>query len=573
MDSHNSSDRTQQSTKRRSRGRPRKKKNEPIIDFLSSSDEENDVDYQGNIKGLIDYDYDDCNDCNEDSDYIDTIEVEYYEEDNEIDNKKDSPPSKRTRKNKSSEKNYMEKVVYKTLNELFSEPLSSNDIIQFSINGANQYYQTRGRQKEVQSMSKEEVFFRKNLTSEEESYFRIKTAKEKSHYFQLYNELHQGQSQQSVPYKFRLLELTISKTQKQFLWDKIQSLQQMNSSSTEYSKLKDWMDTLFKIPFGKYKQLTLSNTRSATIVNYLEQSRSYLDKAVFGHKTAKIQMLQLLARWIRNPESKGAVIGIQGPMGNGKTTLIKKGLSKALDKPFALITLGGATDACLLEGHSFTYEGAVPGRIAEILSQPHMDCMNPIFYFDELDKISETNRGQEIYNILCHLTDSSQNDQFHDKYFSGIHFDLSRAIFIFSFNDESKIDPIMKDRMTIIRTKGFSTKDKITIARDYLIPEIMTSMKISGKKIIVTDDIIRHIIESYTKEEGVRTLKQSLEIIYEKLNIIHYCCKAKKKPSFLLGLTDFDSVTFPLTLNEQILSSLLTKQDNRDILQYSGMYS
>ena len=463
--------------------------------------------------------------------------------------------------------------LYSSLFEMLQEPLSSDNIIQLQFSPNDGRRMTRSRVSKTRRISKEEARFLQQLSSQESSYFEMCSKEEQQESIQQFNELYQKQSTHSVPYKFRVLSMKIPNHQKQFLWDKIESLQRMNSSSTEYSKLKDWMDILFKIPFGVYKQLTLPDTHSQTIFTHLDKSRTLLDKAVFGHESEKIQILQLIARWIRNPQSKGAVIGIQGPMGNGKTTLIKKGLSKALDKPFAFITLGGATDACLLEGHSFTYEGAVPGRIAEILSQQNMDCMNPVLYFDELDKVSETTRGKEIYNILCHLTDSSQNEQFHDKYFSGIDFDLSRAIFVFSFNDESKIDPIMKDRMTIIRTKGFSTKDKITIARDYLLPDIMTSMKISGKKVLLSDEMIRHLIDTYTKEEGVRTLKQSLEIIFEKLNIIFYCVKAKKKPSLLLGTTCFDSITFPITINESILSKLLTKKDDMDILHYSGMYS
>ena len=104
--------------------------------------------------------------------------------------------------------------------------------------------------------------------------------------------------------------------------------------------------------------------------------------------------------------------------------------------------MGGATDASFLEGHSYTYEGSIPGRIVQILGEKNVNCMNPVFYFDELDKVSDTSRGHEIHNILCHLTDFSQNDEFHDKYYAGINFDLSKSLFVFSFNDEELINPI-----------------------------------------------------------------------------------------------------------------------------------
>merc|ERR1712072_1497477 len=125
-------------------------------------------------------------------------------------------------------------------------------------------------------------------------------------------------------------------------------------------------------------------------------------------------------------------------------------------------------------GHDYTYEGAKCGRIVEILQE--CGTMDPVFYFDELDKLSDSPKGEEIANLLCHLTDTTQNDRFHDKYFSGIDFDLSKATFIFSYNDESKINPILLDRMIKIRTKGFDTKDKLSIAKDYLIPRVCESV-------------------------------------------------------------------------------------------------
>ena len=113
-------------------------------------------------------------------------------------------------------------------------------------------------------------------------------------------------------------------------------------------------------------------------------------------------------------------------MGTGKTTLVKDGISKILNRPFALIALGGATDSSCLEGHGYTYEGSTWGKIVDILIQTR--CSNPIIYFDELDKISDTPRGEEIIGILTHLIDATQNNNFHDKYFSEIDFDLSKAL-------------------------------------------------------------------------------------------------------------------------------------------------
>jgi len=161
---------------------------------------------------------------------------------------------------------------------------------------------------------------------------------------------------------------------------------------------------------------------------------------------------------------------LYGKAGTGKTTLIKEGISKILNRNFEFIALGGATDSSFLEGHSYTYEGSQSGKIVDILIKSR--CMNPVIYFDELDKISETPKGEEIAGILTHLTDTSQNSQFHDKYFSEIDFDLSKCLFIFSYNDESRINPILKDRMYRIQTDGYDSKQKIVIANNYLLPRL-----------------------------------------------------------------------------------------------------
>jgi len=146
--------------------------------------------------------------------------------------------------------------------------------------------------------------------------------------------------------------------------------------------------------------------------------------------------------------------------------------------------------------------------------------MNPIICFDELDKVSDTSKGDEIINMLIHITDTSQNKEFHDNYFQGVDIDLSRVLFVFSFNDESKINRILKDRMHVIRTKGYEMKDKIQIAQNYLLPEIYVMYNYTTDDISFSDETITHIVEKYTEsEEGVRNLKRCLENIVSILNI------------------------------------------------------
>jgi ATP-dependent Lon protease len=275
-----------------------------------------------------------------------------------------------------------------------------------------------------------------------------------------------------------------------------------------------------------------------------------------------------MAQHFRNPNSKGNNIGIWGPPGNGKTTLIKDGIAKAMGKPFVFISLGGASDSSFLEGHSYTYEGSICGRIAQGLI--NAKCMDPIIYFDELDKISDTPRGQEIIGILTHLTDTSQNSQYHDKYFSEIDFDLSKCLFIFSYNDENLVNPILKDRMYRIQTKGYDSKEKIVIAKNYLLPKIREQVNFLEKDIIINDDIIQYIVqnEGFTKkEDGVRNLKRCLEIIYTKLNLFRLI-----KPEVNLFGKQLDlEVTFPFTVTKKVVD-ILIKNDEEQKQSLLAMY-
>jgi ATP-dependent Lon protease len=189
--------------------------------------------------------------------------------------------------------------------------------------------------------------------------------------------------------------------------------------------------------------------------------------------------------------------------------------------------------------------------------------MNPIIYFDELDKVSDTPRGEEIIGVLTHLTDTSQNSQYHDKYFSEIDFDLSKCLFIFSYNDESKVNPILRDRMYRIQTKGYESKEKVIIARDYLLPKIREQVNFTDKDVIIPDETIQYIVSNstLTKEEaGVRNLKRCLEIIHTKLNLF----RLVKPESGLFGKDMNMKVTFPFTVTNKDVDILIKNEEKQN---------
>ena len=262
----------------------------------------------------------------------------------------------------------------------------------------------------------------------------------------------------------------------------------------------------------------------------------------------KQQILQIVAQTITNPNKGGAIIGIQGPPGVGKTRLIQDGISKALNRPLSFISLGGATDSCFLDGHDYTYEGSKWGNIVDSLIKTK--CMNPIIFFDELDKVSKTHRGEEIMSILTHITDITQNSHFNDKYFNGIDFDLSRVLIVFSFNNEWEISKILKDRMYIIRTDSLNMNDKIKIANKFLIPSAMKSVGFMNKDIVLNNNIIKFIINKYTQEGGVRRLKECISEIIKEVNLRLLCSNKINN----------QRITKPLIITEKMLTKDIFKK-------------
>jgi ATP-dependent Lon protease len=363
------------------------------------------------------------------------------------------------------------------------------------------------------------------------------------------------------PYLVQLLESSMPTKFKHIGLNKI--IQLRDKDNNEYQKLIKWVESFLKLPFNKVNHLPVSlNDGIDKCRNYMSYCEDVLNNCVYGMEEAKGQIMQLIGKWITNPQSIGTAIGLKGPMGTGKTTLVKNGISKILNREFAFITLGGSIDGSTLKGHSYTYEGSTYGKIADILIQTKSS--NPIIFFDELDKVS--NKTEEIYSILTHLTDTTQNSEFHDNYFSEIDLDLSACLFVFSFNDESLINPILRDRMYTIEVAGYNVKDKTIISKKHLIPTIIKDVGLLPTDIVLTDENIKHIIEITKPEDGVRNLKRNLEIIYSKLNLFR----------ILKSTTIFDKiidVNFPFHVTPDVINNLLKPYKiERENMNISTMY-
>jgi len=271
------------------------------------------------------------------------------------------------------------------------------------------------------------------------------------------------------------------------------------------------------------KDIQNVNSNMKQITEYMVDVKKTLDKAVYGHNKAKKQIERIIAEWINGDANSGSshVLGFEGNPGIGKTTLAK-GLADCLkdengnSRPFSLIALGGDSNASTLVGHSYTYVGSNHGSIVQILIDKK--CMNPIILFDEVDKISKTENGKEITGILTHLLDTTQNSTFQDKYFSGIDLDLSKALFILSYNDAESIDKILLDRVHRIKFESLTIEDKIVISHQHLLPELYKKIGLEDM-IIFSDEVLKFIIEEYTLEPGVRKLKEKLFEIVGEINL------------------------------------------------------
>jgi ATP-dependent Lon protease len=361
------------------------------------------------------------------------------------------------------------------------------------------------------------------------------------------------------PYRLALLESKIPMKYKATVMQKLNMLKSMDTCDSEYFKLKNWVDFFMRIPFGKYSVLNVNMAHGLDACQgFMDDAMKTLNECAYGLKDAKMQILQMIGQWIANPSAMGTAIALKGPMGTGKTTLAKYGISKILNRHFILIALGGATDGSVIEGSPYVYEGSGPGLISRKLVEAGE--MNPCILFDELDKVGEGEKGREIVGILTHLTDSTQNDEFSDKYIGDAKLDLSRILFIFSYNDESMVNPILRDRMYSIQTKGYDTKEKVIIANNYLLPKIREQVNFNKEDVVIPDETLEYIITTagFTHEEdGVRNLKRCLEVIHTKLNLF----RLVKDTDNLFTKDISIKVTFPFTVTKKDVDALIKNDD------------
>jgi ATP-dependent Lon protease len=275
----------------------------------------------------------------------------------------------------------------------------------------------------------------------------------------------------------------------------IKKLQRINPNAADYSLQLAYLDTILELPWGEYSRDNFN----------MQRAQKILDKDHYGLEKVKERILEHLAVLKLKKDLKSPILCLYGPPGVGKTSL-GKSIAKALGRNYVRMSLGGLHDESEIRGHRKTYIGAMPGRIIQNLKKA--GSSNPVFILDEIDKVGNDFRGDPA-SALLEVLDPEQNSTFHDNYLD-IDYDLSKVMFIATANNISTIHPALRDRMEMIDVSGYILEEKIEIARRHLIPHQLEEHGVVKKQFVIDNESIATVIDSYTRESGVRDLDKKI---------------------------------------------------------------
>uniref|UniRef100_A0A6C0H6X8 ATPase AAA-type core domain-containing protein n=1 Tax=viral metagenome TaxID=1070528 RepID=A0A6C0H6X8_9ZZZZ len=319
--------------------------------------------------------------------------------------------------------------------------------------------------------------------------------------------------------KNKILSLQTSSENKTVILKHYHNMKRLEPNSTEYYKNQIFVDLSLSYPWSKTFDINtfLEGTNVKSFVYYL---KTMFDQHIYGMENVKNEIINIVCKLITNPNSKRNNLALCGNAGIGKSKFIKV-LAEVLGIPLKIISLGGIKDSSFFLGHGYVYVESGPGKILQNIIDAKIS--NPIVYFDELDKVSETEHGKDIHSFMSYLTDPTQNTEFTDHYFYGMKFDLSKVFYVFTFNDISKIDKVLLDRLNVIHVNTPSTKEINVILQKYCIPDILNNIGMY-KHIEFTpehiDCIIRTFENNFDKQvsSGIREYYRILEKILLEIN-------------------------------------------------------
>lgn len=304
----------------------------------------------------------------------------------------------------------------------------------------------------------------------------------------------------TVPLRIQVLQSDLPGDLRTQIFDELQGC-----TSDKYVQ---WVRRLLRVPVG----VLHTPTRAASTADALGDARAVMDRQITGHADAKREVLSLVCQECCGGTGAGHyALGLEGPPGTGKTHFAKNALAPALGRPLVSIPLGGATDISFLLGNMYTYEGSKEGRLVSGLVEA--GCCNPIFFFDEVDKISATERGQEIVSVLIHLIDPTANTALRDRYLHNLDLDFSKCTFVFSYNDASRVSPVLLDRIKRVKMPAPTDQEREDIVRVHLVPRAQRRLNTS---LFLSDEAVRVILQK--KSGGMRGTEK---------NVDHVLCAAQ----------------------------------------------
>ena len=360
---------------------------------------------------------------------------------------------------------------------------------------------------------------RSGFTAQEEAYLQKYDKKEANRLRKLVASIAPIQE----PRRLRVLRSNLPKLVKADIFRQL--------ADNDTAKFEEWVERALKLPLEKMTPLPLEKP-----ADLVARAHDVMEREITGHVEAKREVLCMLSNWINGGGGSGFAIGLEGEPGVGKTSFAKRALAKSMGRPFCFISLGGASDASGLLGHGFTYEGAVPGRLVECLTEAR--TMDPIIFFDELDKISTSSKGDELVHALIHLTDPVQNNHIRDRYFHGINMDISKAILVFSYNDPTRVHPVLLDRIRRIRMHSPSRQERIDICTNHLVPRAIALHP--AHALHIAPPLVEFIVDKNTHEAGMRGIEKDLSQV-----ISSYCLASTLGSASVLGLSDTVSLDLP----------------------------
>lgn len=314
-------------------------------------------------------------------------------------------------------------------------------------------------------------------------------------------QLGEDEGEEAFGYINDIMELKIDEKSREKLLKEADKLTKLPPSSQEAFVIKNYLDTVLDLPWGKYTKAKLS----------MDKAEAVLEKEHYGLKKVKERILEFLAVHMLNPEIKGQIICLAGPPGIGKTS-IAKSIAKAMGRKYARVSLGGVRDEADIRGHRKTYVGAMPGRVITALTQA--GSANPLILFDEIDKLCSDIKGDPS-SAMLEVLDAEQNYAFRD-HFIEVPFDLSKAVFITTANNVSAIPAPLLDRMEVIELPSYTAEEKFHIAKEHLVPKQLKEHGLKASQLKISDDAINELIQYYTKEAGVRSLERSIASLCRK---------------------------------------------------------